>query len=302
MARVPSGRRRQGQAAPDGFWRPCLPAVVERLERVRGTTMVIDKGLPPAGFRDLLRVAAPYVDLWKLGFGTVALYPLPVVREKVRAARAAGVEVYVGGTFLELARRGGRAERALELLQSLGMAWAEVSDGTYPMTADERRRLVGEVRGRGFEVITEVGSKDPRRPFEPQAVAEQIAADLEAGARRVLVEGRDSGEGVGIYDDQGRIRHDRLEGVLQALERLGVDARSVVWEAPRPSQQKALLVLLGPEVGLGNVQVGDILTLAAMRRGLRSDTLQAWWGADGTALGVGAEPRDGHLTGAGPGG
>ena len=276
MAHVVPDRPRTGPDASDGFWEPCTQGIGQQLGRACGFTMVIDKGLPPGYFRDLLQVAAPFVDLWKLGFGTVALYRPQVVRQKVQDARRAGVEVYVGGTFFELARFTGQAQEALERFGALGFRWVEISDGTYPMEAEQRRTLIREVRARGFEVIAEVGSKDPAHPFEPARVAEQIARDMEAGARYVLVEGRDSGQGIGIYDEDGRIRRDRVIGLLDALERLGVDRSCVVWEAPRPAQQKELLLRLGPQVALGNVQVGDILTLAAMRRGLRSDTLRVW--------------------------
>lgn len=286
-------RPRGGPAVLDGFWGFCarvLPVSCAQVlqpscagvlrpcaDLVGGFTMVIDKGLPPGYFRDLLRVVAPFVSLWKLGFGTVALYRPQLVRQKVQDARRAGVEVYVGGTFLELARVTGQTEAALKRFRELGLRWVEVSDGTYPMEPGQRRVLIREVRARGFEVIAEVGSKDPDAPFEPACLAEQIARDVEAGARYVLVEGRDSGQGVGIYDEHGRIRRDRVQELLAALERLGLDSSCVVWEAPRPAQQKELLIWFGPQVGLGNVQVGDVLTLAAMRCGLRSDTLRVWY-------------------------
>ena len=286
MAQVMPGRPRTGPAAADGFWEPCTRGIRRYIGRAHGFTMVIDKGLPPGYFRDLLRVVAPFVDLWKLGFGTVALYRPQVVRQKVRDARRAGVEVYVGGTFLELARVTGQAEAALERFAALELRWVEISDGTFPVEPEQRQALIRDVQARGFEVITEVGSKDPARPFEPARVAEQIARDVEAGARYVLVEGRDSGQGVGIYDEEGRIRRDRVGGLLEALQRLEVDGARVVWEAPRPAQQKELLLWLGPQVALGNVQVGDVLTLAAMRSGLRSDTLRVWMAADGATATV----------------
>ena len=38
--------------------------------RSHGLTMVMDKGMGLAGVRDFLSVAAPFVDIVKLGFGT----------------------------------------------------------------------------------------------------------------------------------------------------------------------------------------------------------------------------------------
>ncbi|MEW6229980.1 MAG: phosphosulfolactate synthase, partial [Bacillota bacterium] len=43
-------------------------------------------------------------------------------------------------------------------------------------------------------------------------------------------------------------------------------------EAPMASQQRDLLLRFGPFVNLGNIQPHDVVSLEAMRRGLRSDT------------------------------
>lgn len=45
-----------------------------------------------------------------------------------------------------------------------------------------------------------------------------------------------------------------------------------MWEAPLKSQQVQLMGLLGADINIGNVAVGDVMSLEALRRGLRSDT------------------------------
>ncbi len=256
--------------------------------------MVIDKGLAPGAFADLLRVAAPYVQLWKLGFGTAVLYPPELVARKVSQARLVGVEVYPGGTCLELARVAGQTSRMLRRFADLGFRWVEISDGTFDMTPRERRALIRQSVELGFEVVSEVGSKDERRTFEPGRAVEQAAADLAAGARYVIVEARDSGRGVGIFDDSGQLKAELLEQLEHGLEAVlpgGQALGSVIWEAPLTEQQRWLLLRFGPAVGLGNVQVGDVLTLAAMRLGLRSDTLRAWSAAPGRQTDPAGRPQ-----------
>ncbi|MBE3598617.1 MAG: phosphosulfolactate synthase [Limnochordaceae bacterium] len=235
-------------------------------------TMVIDKGVPPAYFLDLLEMAAPHVQLWKLAFASALLYRPDAVLAKVEAGRAMGVEVYAGGTLLELSRVLGDPEEVLVHLKRLGFAWVEVSNGTFDLGADERLALIASAREQGFRVLTEVGSKDPGRPFRPEDAAEQVELDLDAGAEWVIIEARDSGRGVGIFDEEGRLRVAEWQRLAQLLSR----PSRVIWEAPRVEQQRELLLRLGPDAGLGNVQVGDVLTLAAMRWGLRADTLRPW--------------------------
>ncbi|MEW6045191.1 MAG: phosphosulfolactate synthase [Bacillota bacterium] len=265
-----------------GLWDSCLWYVRDAgwPPRARGTdgqagsgvTMVIDKGVPPGYFRDLLEVAAPHVQFWKLAFGSTLLYRPEQVAAKVREARSAGVEVYPGGTLLEMARELGQPDAVLDELRRLGFAWVEVSDGTFELSPERRASLIRLAVERGFSVISEVGSKDPARAFVPELAAAQVEADIACGARYVVIEARDTGQGVGVFNEEGRLRLDRWQTFLERL----VHPQHVIWEAPRPEQQRELLMLMGPDVGLGNVQVPDIFTLAAMRWGLRADTLKVW--------------------------
>ena len=99
---------------------------------------------------------------------------------------------------------------------------------------------------------------------------EQILADLENGAEKVIIEGRDSGKGVGIYDDHGEVKDELLDEILAGIG----SASKIIIEAPQTSQHNHLLLKLGPNVNLGNVQPHDVLTLESTRVGLRGDTLR----------------------------
>ena len=95
--------------------------------------------------------------------------------------------------------------------------------------------------------------------------------DLEWGASWVVVEGRESGTGVGMYDAVGRID---MEAVERVAERVGDAIDRLVWEAPLADQQKMLIGRFGLNVGLGNIDPTRILALEALRTGLRFETLQ----------------------------
>ncbi len=71
--------------------------------RSGGLTMVIDKGMGISAFRDLLELAADYIDFIKLGFGTTILTPAHLLKEKLRLSESFGVHLYPGGTFFEVA-------------------------------------------------------------------------------------------------------------------------------------------------------------------------------------------------------
>lgn len=239
--------------------------------RTCGLTMLIDKGIGLTETRELLDLAADYTDFIKLTFGTSAFYPADLLKEKVALVRSYGVDIYPGGTFLEVSLLQGKLERYLERARDLGFSYVEVSDGTITLPSGQRRWCIELAQSYGLRVISEVGKKDPSEEIEPQAMLEQVLADLDAGAGKVIVEGRESGQGVVIYDKQGKIKTDTLEALAAGLP----DPSVLMWEAPLKAQQQALIMRFGPNVNLGNVAPGDILALEALRVGLRGDTLKA---------------------------
>lgn len=242
----------------------------ETKPRTCGLTMVIDKGLGLAKTQDLLDTAADYIDFVKLAFGTAVLYPRGLLARKIELIRAAGVDVYPGGTLLEAAVLQGTEVRFLAEARQAGFTYIEVSEGTIDLAAGVRRDLIRRALDMGFGVVTEVGKKDPARPLVPAQVADQVEQDLAEGAFKVIIEGRDAGRSVGIYGPGGEIREGLLESVVAALRCID----GVIWEAPQSAQQRALLLKFGPRANFGNVQPDDVVTLEAMRVGLRGDTLR----------------------------
>ena len=250
--------------APPLAGRPTKP-------RDRGLTMILDKGLGPAATGDLLDVAAGCIDYWKLAFGTPACYPFAVLRDKVRRVRAAGIAVYPGGTFLEVALVQGRFRAFVEAARTAGFTHLEVSDGTVDMAPEVRRDLICALRREGFGVVSEVGKKHPADRVSTLRLHQQVLDDLDAGVEKVVVEARESGKGIVIYDDKGQVDEDELEALVAGLP----DPYVLIFEAPRVHQQQDLILRFGPAVNLGNVQPGDVLALEALRHGLRGDTLRA---------------------------
>lgn len=245
----------------------------KRTEKPRraGQTMVIDKGLGLSETGDLLELAHPWVDYMKLGFATSALYSAHLLRAKTALIRSYGVHVYPGGTFLEIALHQGCLGRYLERVQELGFDFVEVSDGTISLSTARRREAIRRARELGLGVITEVGKKEADTALDPRFALEQVQADLEEGASKVIVEGRESGRGVGVYDQDGRPRTDDVDLLVSGLS----DPTALMWETPLKAQQEAMILRFGPNVNLGNIAPADVLAAEALRQGLRGDTFRA---------------------------
>ena len=232
--------------------------------RSRGLTHVLDKGTPLAIFGPLVEAVAEFTDVWKFGWGTA--YIDPSVSAKVELLRRHGVLACPGGTLLEIASLRGRTDRLLGWAKSVGFTALEVSNGAIEMTAAEKRRLIEEA-ARLFVVFSEVGSKDPEVVLPAAALEAEARADLEAGARWVVLEGRESGT-VGLYDQDGRVKADLAERVTA-----GVGLERVVFEAPLKDQQAWFIRRFGPTVNLANIPPENVFGLETLRLGLRADTI-----------------------------
>jgi phosphosulfolactate synthase len=144
-----------------------------------------------------------------------------------------------------------------------------VSAGTVAMDDSAKRDLI-EQAAQHFIVLAEVGPKDPGVRLTPGQWAQAVARDLDAGATWVLAEGRASGT-VGIYDAAGSVREDVVAAMVSVT-----DPGSIVFEAPRDSQQAWFVRRFGPDVNLANVHPADALGLETLRLSLRADTYRAW--------------------------
>jgi phosphosulfolactate synthase len=232
--------------------------------RERGLTHVLDKGLSCADAEGLLEVAGPSVDLVKLGWGTAVV--TANLEDKLRCFERAGVPVVLGGTLTEIALRAGRIDGLVAWMRELGLRHVEVSDGTLAIPPEEKLALIRRLAAE-FTVLSEVGSKDAEEIMAPYRWVEQIEAELEAGAWKVITESRETGS-AGIYRPDGEVRMGLIDEIAHR-----VDVDRLLFEAPRKEQQVWFIKRFGREVNLGNIAPDDVLSLETLRLGLRADTV-----------------------------
>ena len=232
--------------------------------REQGLTHVLDRGLSIAEVDGLVEVAGDSVDIVKLGWGTaLATGNLEPKLERYRAHR---IPVVLGGTLTELAIQQDRVDQLATWLDQLQIRHVEVSDGTITLERARKLELITTLSD-SFTVLSEVGSKDAAHVMAPYRWVEQIQAELEAGAWKVICEARESGT-AGIARPDGELREGLIDEIAHAI-----DQTRIVFEAPQKDQQVHLLRRFGPDVNLGNIAPEDVLPLETMRLGLRSDTM-----------------------------
>lgn len=253
-------------------WHPLLSDPTgKRTDKPRtlGKTMVIDKGMGIHALEDLLQTAGDYVDMLKFGFGTSPLYTTQLLRKKIEMAKEHNISIYPGGTFLEVAIMQGAVDSFFDMVSFLGFNAIEISDGTIEIDRSLRSELICRAADIGLTVITEYGKKCWGSSIEVEQLIETVIIDAEMGASLITIEGRESGKGVGIYDENGDCKDEEIAQVLDQVP----SKHLLLWEAPNKDQQVHLINTLGSDIHLGNIAPADIISLEALRRGLRSDTL-----------------------------
>jgi phosphosulfolactate synthase len=245
-------------------------SILKREEKPRdvGLTMVLDKGLGHNAARDLM-VAADYIDIIKFGWGTPMLYSEEALKEKIRVYKDHGILVSNGGTLLEIAYNEDKTDEFLECTHKMDFDLIEISDGSIDIKRPERKRLIEKALNMGFKVFTEVGKKEPKEDAKI-TIEERIdiaRSDLDAGSDRVIIEAREGGRSIGIYDDEGDVKEKMAR---RLVDEIGLD--KILFEAPDKSQQVYLILNFGRDVNLGNIKPEDVIPLETLRRGLRGDT------------------------------
>jgi phosphosulfolactate synthase len=233
--------------------------------RQDGVTHVLDKGLSIAEIDSMVEVAGASVDIVKLGWGTaVATENLD---RKLARYRDHGIPVVLGGTLTELAIAQDRFEDLVAWALELGLGHFEISDGTIALEHDRKLELIGRL-AQDFTVLSEVGSKDDTGAITPPyRWVEMMQRELEAGAWKVIAEGREAGT-AGIFRPTEEVREGLIDEIVHEI-----DSRRIMFDAPRKHQQVWFVRRFGPDVNLSNIAPGDVLALETLRLGLRSDTL-----------------------------
>jgi phosphosulfolactate synthase len=228
-----------------------------------GLTHVIDKGLGPRGWQDVLETSGDYISIVKLGWGTAAV--TQNLRAKLDVLR--GKPVVIGGTFFEVVYVKGKLDEYKSWLRDLGLTHVEISDGTVEIPRDRKLELIADF-ARDFTVLSEVGSKDSSVEYTVDEWTEWLRDELEAGAWKVITEAREGGT-AGIFDSSGGMRTELIGEIADAV---GVE--NVVFEAPTKAAQTWFIKRFGPSVNLGNIPPDEVIPLETLRLGLRGDTLK----------------------------
>jgi phosphosulfolactate synthase len=240
-----------------------LPTFDLNLGKHVGLTHVIDKGLGPRAWDDILEVAGDHISVVKLGWGTA--YVTASLERKLDVLR--DKPVVIGGTFFEVVYLRDQLDEYKQWLGELGLTHVEISDGTVDIPRERKLELIADF-ARDFTVLSEVGSKDSSVEYTVEQWTTWLGEELAAGAWKVITEAREGGT-AGIFDAGGGIR---TELILEIANTVG--PANIIFEAPSKAAQAWFVKQFGPSVNLGNIPPEEVIPLETLRLGLRGDTLK----------------------------
>lgn len=243
---------------------------LDKFDTLDAKTMVIDKGLGVTHVTDMLKVNGDYFNFIKYGWGTSILCNDQIVKEKNEIYASYDIKSYTGGTLFELANKQNKIDEYFDEIDKLGFTAIEISDGSTVIPEEDRDELIKEAKNLGYYTLSEIGKKNPEKDHEYSIDKriELIEKDINSGSDMVIIEGRESGKNIGIYDEKGNVKSDDLNKISA-----NIDQNKIMWEAPNKNQQIELILSIGNDVNIGNVSPEEIISLETLRRGLRGDTL-----------------------------
>ena len=177
------------------------------------------------------------------------------------------LRVVIGGTFFEVVYLRGKFDDYKQWLSDLGLTHVEISDGTVEIPRERKLELIADF-ARDFVVLSEVGSKDSEVVYAPYQWVEWIKEERNAGAWKVITEGREGGT-AGIFRKDGDMRTGLIDEIAHEIS-----LSDLIFEAPTKASQAWFVKHFGSNVNLGNIPPDEVIPLETLRLGLRGDTMK----------------------------
>ena len=192
-----------------------------------GLTHVLDKGLGPRAWEDVLETAGRLHRHRQARLGhrlgdRNLERKLEVLRDK---------PVVIGGTFFEVVYAKDKLDEYKRWLRELGLTHVEISDGTVEIPRERKLELIADF-ARDFTVLSEVGSKDSEVVF----AAVRVGAVDPGGAGRRRLEGDHRGargrHGRHLPARAASMRTGLVDEIAHAIDFHDLDLRGADQGAP----------------------------------------------------------------------
>jgi phosphosulfolactate synthase len=231
------------------------------------STSPFDPGYDPRTLESHLEQSSHLMSILKISMACWMIADEVATRRKIASARAYRVQTVTGGGPFEVAVAQGKLPEYMDLCAEIGVDRIECGEGFTDLTM-KPSEVVTMAEARGLDVQFEIGKKHTGA-FTDAGCDELIGQGqswLDAGARQLVVEARESADNVGLFASSGDFQANLADRFARAF-----GFQVLTFEAPSKPSQFAMLSHFGPQVQLCNVRLEEILRVEIYRRGLHSD-------------------------------
>lgn len=230
-------------------------------------TSPFDPGYDPVTLASHLDQSSHLISILKVSMACWLIANEDSTRFKVAAATKHNIHTVTGGGPFEIAVAQQRLPEYIDLCADIGFTRIECGQGFTDMRLSPTH-VLKMAESRGLEVQYELGKKHTGAfcSDNVEPLIDEGHRWLQAGARELVVEARESAQSVGLFDDAGKFNGKLADRFAEAF---GLDL--VTFEAPTKPSQFALLNHFGSRVRLCNVRLEELLRVEIYRRGLHSD-------------------------------
>src|SRR5882724_352292 len=163
-----------------------------------------DPGYDPITVEGHLEQSAHLMSILKISMACWIVANEAATRRKISAAKRHGVPTVTGGGPFEIAVAQGQLAAYLDLCADMGVTRIECGEGFTELDM-KPAEVIAMIRARGLEAQFELGKKHTGA-FTGNTVdllIDQGNSWLDAGTRQLVIEARESAQGVGLFDETG---------------------------------------------------------------------------------------------------
>src|SRR5215471_14753680 len=178
-----------------------------------------DPGYDPVTLESHLEQSSHLIAILKVSMACWMVAKEDATRKKVAAAKKHHVSTVTGGGPFEIAVAQDCLPAYLDLCADIGFTRIECGEGFTEMLLPARE-VITMAEKRGLEVQFELGKKHGGA-FNSDITRQLIDQGrrwLDAGARELVVEARESAKGVGLFDDDGNFDRGLADRFAKAFD------------------------------------------------------------------------------------
>lgn len=230
--------------------------------RQEGLTLTVDK--LESFDRENFEILAAFIDQIKIYNTYPLLISNDLLQKRISYYHNFDIKVSTGSTLTEYAISENSLEKYIKECAKMGFDIIEIGENNIDIDIDEKKKISNSILSADLTFNWKIGKKDPRHQIGIDSTLLRIEDVIKVGAKKVILEANE-GISVGIYDQNGTVIWNYVAALTAKYP-----PNTLIFEAPLPTQQSALIAEFGQRVNLAEINIDSVASVESQRRGFLS--------------------------------